>query len=86
MDEQRIEEDGPGPPRNKEERAMRLELTTDEARELRNALALHLRGLQDELVHTDDRAYRAGLREGMSRLERIAARLAEPAFVEPLAP
>ena len=47
----------------------------DEARELSGALERHLHGLRVELADTDDREYRADLRELMARLERVAARL-----------
>jgi hypothetical protein len=49
----------------------------DEARELSSALNRHLHGLRVELADTDDREFRAYLRERMARLERVAARLDE---------
>lgn len=54
---------------------MTLELSSEELRELKRALDLYLGEMHDELVHTDDRNYRATLRETYERLERINRRL-----------
>lgn len=54
---------------------MTLELSSDELRELKKALDLYLGEMHDELIHTDDRKYRAGLRETYERLDRISRRL-----------
>ncbi|MFN7132235.1 MAG: hypothetical protein ACK4N5_09135 [Myxococcales bacterium] len=54
---------------------MTLELSTEEARELRNALDLYLGELHDEIHHSYDRQFRARLREVQDRLGRIAKRL-----------
>lgn len=52
-----------------------LELTEEEARELQTALSIRLVGMRDELVHTDDRAYRAGERAEIDLLEGVLRRL-----------
>jgi hypothetical protein len=54
---------------------MTLELTEREGRDLRTALAIRLVGMREELVHTDDREYRAGLKATIEQLEVIQARL-----------
>jgi len=54
---------------------MNLELATDEARELKAALDIHLIEMRGELVNTDDRAYRADLKQTLERLERVADKL-----------
>lgn len=54
---------------------MNIELDEADARQLAEALALHLTGLRTELAHTDHRAYRAALRRDLECLERIAERL-----------
>ncbi len=48
-----------------------LPLTQPEALELANALELRLHTMMEELVHTDDRAYRSELRERFERLEEV---------------
>jgi len=55
---------------------MRLELTTNEARELALALQLQTRELRVELANTDARDYRSALRQRLSVLEPLSARLA----------
>lgn len=52
-----------------------LELTDREAKDLRTALAIRLVGMREELVHTDDRAYRAGLKDLIERLELVQQRI-----------
>ncbi|WP_338873081.1 hypothetical protein [Myxococcus stipitatus] len=54
---------------------MLLELSTVEARELKEALDSGLRELLTEISHTDERAYRDLLRERYSRLEQLNRRL-----------
>jgi hypothetical protein len=54
---------------------MILELSEREARDLKTALAIRLVGMREELVHTDDRSYRADLKAATERLEALAARL-----------
>ena len=53
-----------------------LKLTPDETRDLANALEMRLHAMLDELVHTDDRAYRADLRVQYESLERVQRQLA----------
>jgi hypothetical protein len=65
---------------------IRLDLDDEEARELRSALSVHLVELRAELAVADSREYKAGLREELDRLERIAARLEQPLAAEPFAP
>jgi hypothetical protein len=52
-----------------------LELSDREAQDLKTALSNHLVGMRTELVHTDDREYRAGLRAELDRLEAVLQRL-----------
>jgi hypothetical protein len=54
-----------------------LELSRRDAKELRTALSIRLVGMREELVHTDDREYRAGLKAATERLEGVLARLEE---------
>lgn len=54
---------------------MLLELSTVEARELKEALDSGLRELLTEISHTDERAYRDLLRERYTRLEQLNRRL-----------
>ena len=66
----------------------RIDLSPDDVHDLVEVIDYRLRELEDELVHTDDRAYRESLRAAMGRLEGIRARVhhltAElPARVEP---
>jgi hypothetical protein len=42
-----------------------------EALELANALELRLHSMMEELVHTDDRSYKAYLRQRYERLEEV---------------
>jgi hypothetical protein len=53
----------------------RLEMSDEEAVELRTALDVHLHELRTELAATEAREYRADLRKRLDRLERITARL-----------
>jgi len=55
--------------------AIQLELSTREAKDLRVALSIRLVGMREELVHTDDRAYRADLKATLERLEVVFQRL-----------
>jgi hypothetical protein len=55
---------------------MTLELSNTESEALRVALGIRLQQLQDELVHTDDRTYRRGVREAIEQLESVLARFA----------
>ena len=52
-----------------------LELSEREAQDLKTALSNHLVGMRTELVHTDDREYRAGLKAELERLEVVLQRL-----------
>jgi hypothetical protein len=52
-----------------------LELGSREAQDLKTALSNHLVGMRTELVHTDDRDYRAGLKAELERLEAVLQRL-----------
>lgn len=54
---------------------MNLDLSAEQARDLKAALELHLRELLEELAHTDDRKYRADLRATLERLEEVRRRL-----------
>ena len=54
-----------------------LRLGAREAKELRTALSIRLVGMREELVHTDDREYRAGLKAATERLEGVLAKLEE---------
>ncbi|MFP2927714.1 hypothetical protein ACLESO_21455 [Pyxidicoccus sp. 3LG] len=54
---------------------MLLELSTVEARELKEALDSALRVLLDEIAHADQRAYRDMLRERYDRMEQLNRRL-----------
>jgi hypothetical protein len=55
---------------------MLLELSDEEARELRIALEEHLHGLRTEYASTEARRFKARLLETMDLLEAVAARLA----------
>jgi hypothetical protein len=55
--------------------AILLELSDEEARELRIALDEHLHGLRTEFASTEARRFRARLLETMDLLESVAARL-----------
>ncbi|WP_437285533.1 hypothetical protein [Sorangium sp. So ce406] len=61
---------------------LQFELDEREARDVRTALSIRLVGMREELVHTDDREYRADLKAAIERLEvvlrRLDAILAEP--------
>jgi hypothetical protein len=52
-----------------------LELGEREAHSLKTALTNHLVGMRTELVHTDDREYRADLKAELERLEVVLQRL-----------
>ena len=54
---------------------MNLNLTTEDARFLRAQLASHLQKLEFELVHTDQRAFKASLATDVARLHAIAGHL-----------
>jgi hypothetical protein len=55
----------------------KLELSAQEAKDLRTALSVRLLGLREELVHTDHREYREGLRVLIERLEAVLLHLEE---------
>lgn len=50
---------------------MELWLTEEQARELESALSVHLSRMEVELIRTDDREFRAALRQSLERLEEI---------------
>jgi beta-galactosidase GanA len=54
---------------------MLLELSSVEARELKQALDTALRGLLEEIAHADQRAFRDMLRERYERMEQLNRRL-----------
>jgi hypothetical protein len=54
---------------------MLLELSSVEARELKQALDSALRVLLDEIAHADQRAFRDMLREKYERMEQLNRRL-----------
>jgi hypothetical protein len=54
---------------------MLLELSTPEARELKQSLESSLRRLLEEIAHADQRAYRDMLRERYERLDQLNRRL-----------
>jgi len=53
----------------------RLDLSDDEARELKLALETQAHRLRVELINADAREFRAGLRDELTRLERVTERL-----------
>ena len=53
-----------------------LTLTADEAIDLANALDLRLNEMMGELVHTDNREYKAELRSRYETVERVKLQLA----------
>jgi hypothetical protein len=55
--------------------AMKLELSTEDARFLEAQLTRHLAELDDELVHTEKRSLRTALAEDAERLRRIVGQL-----------
>jgi hypothetical protein len=55
----------------------KLELSAQEAKDLKTALAVRLLGLREELVHTDHREYKEGLRVLIERLEAVLRHLEE---------
>jgi hypothetical protein len=55
----------------------KLELSAQEAKDLKAALSVRLLGLREELVHTDHREYREGLRVLIERLEAVLRHLEE---------
>jgi hypothetical protein len=57
---------------------MLLELSTPEARELKQALESALRQLLEEIAHADQRAYRDMLKERYDRMEQVNRRLDIP--------
>lgn len=56
---------------------MDLALTIEDAQELLAALRTRLLEMRMELARTDDRAYRASLRESLDQLEQIEQRVQE---------
>ncbi len=54
---------------------MQINLSEEQVRELKSALDRELKGLETELVHTDDRTYREGLKASLATLEGIRKRL-----------
>ena len=56
---------------------LQIDVTTEEARALAEAVEQHTRELQAELVHTTDRQYRRDLRERLDLLERASRKLAQ---------
>jgi hypothetical protein len=54
---------------------MLLELSTLEARELKQSVETSLRTLLEEIAHADQRAYRDMLRERYERLEQLNRRI-----------
>lgn len=52
-----------------------IELSDDDVHDVLEVLDYRLHELQDELVHTDDRAYRQELRAASSRLDQLRHRL-----------
>ncbi|WP_437631169.1 hypothetical protein [Sorangium sp. So ce854] len=54
---------------------LHFELDEREARDVRTALSIRLVGMREELVHTDDREYRADLKAAIERLEAVLRRL-----------
>jgi hypothetical protein len=53
-----------------------LALSPDDARFLREHLQRHIGEVDDELIHTDNRAMRHALAEDVDRLRRIEKQLA----------
>ncbi len=58
---------------------MDVELTEEESSVLQQALHSYLSELRDEISHTDDREFRAGLKEERETLEGIFEKLREAA-------
>ncbi|AUX23872.1 hypothetical protein SOCEGT47_044020 [Sorangium cellulosum] len=54
---------------------LHFELDEREAKDMRTALSIRLVGMREELVHTDDREYRAYLKATIERLEVVLRRL-----------
>jgi hypothetical protein len=54
---------------------MLLELSTPEARELKQSLERSLHTLLEEIAHADQRAYRDMLRERYERLDQLNRRI-----------
>lgn len=52
-----------------------LELSDEEAQELCRTLERRLQQMLEELVHTDDNAYRQDLHRSLDRLEKIAEKV-----------
>ncbi|WP_437575210.1 hypothetical protein [Sorangium sp. So ce887] len=52
-----------------------FELDEREAKDMRTALSIRLVGMREELVHTDNREYRADLKATIERLEGVLRRL-----------
>jgi hypothetical protein len=63
-----------------------LDITADEARDLKAALEVRLHSLRFELAATDHKEYRALVRQRLDRLEAIAARIGAELDAAPRAP
>lgn len=50
---------------------LHFELDEREAKDMRTALSIRLVGMREELVHTDNREYRADLKAAIERLEVV---------------
>jgi hypothetical protein len=57
---------------------MQIDISEEQARELRRALDLHLHRLEIELVHTDNRSYRQGIKKTMDSLEAVRRTMEAP--------
>lgn len=62
---------------------MQITLSEQQLRELKRALDLHIHRLDVELVDTDDRAYREGLKETLTTLEGVRRLLDAPVQATP---
>ncbi|WP_437719455.1 hypothetical protein WMF45_25500 [Sorangium sp. So ce448] len=54
---------------------LHFELDEREAKDMRTALSIRLVGMREELVHTDNREYRADLKAAIERIEVVLRRL-----------
>jgi len=52
-----------------------IQLSSDDVHDLVEVIDFRMHELQDELVHTDDRAYREDLRKATDRLEVLRTRV-----------
>jgi uncharacterized protein HemX len=57
---------------------MQIEISEEQAWELRRALDLHLHRLEMELMHTDDRSYRQDLKKTINNLEAVRRSMEAP--------